>query len=194
MSKFFYCRLCRDRLHWFVFWYKEDFLPFDFILDSDVICLNFFSTILAELITSVIQTSVFFVPVFRNKRLVAIGIWVRKNLYHLDIEAIPPAIEESLLSVALISISTWHRRFEHVNYGTIQKMASSSLVIGLNLDVTKANLPPCEACAYGKIHQKPFPTDGLTRGKAVGDQRLLNVGSSYLGLLYCGWRRNIQYL
>lgn len=109
------------------------------------------------------------VQVCRNNRLVAVGTRVGKNLYHLDIEAIPPTSEESLPSAALLSLSTWHRRFGHVNYATIQKMSSNSLVSGLKLDVTKADLPSCEGCAYGKSHRKPFPTVGRTRGKAVGD-------------------------
>ena len=106
---------------------------------------------------------------FLNSKLVATGTQVGKEPYLMDIEAVSPITTPKQSLTASISLNIWHRRFGHVHNGAIQKMSASGHVDGLNLDATKGDPSPCEGCAFGKSHLQSFPTEGRTRGTAIGD-------------------------
>ena len=108
------------------------------------------------------------VDLFLNSKLVATGTRVGKEPYLMDIEAVSPITTPKQSLTALIFLNIWHRRFGHVHNGAIQKMSASGYVDGLNLDATKVDPSPCESCAFGKSHRQPFPTEGRTRGTAIG--------------------------
>ncbi|EOY13053.1 Uncharacterized protein TCM_031572 [Theobroma cacao] len=55
----------------------------------------------------------------------------------------------------LYDTKLWHRRFGHVNYGSLSLMASNNLVNGLPNMANSNNI--CEACQYGKQRRVPFP-------------------------------------
>ncbi len=109
------------------------------------------------------------VELFRNNKLVADGTRVGQKLYLLNIEAVPPPAPTNRSSTALLSLSVWHRRFNHVHSEAIKKMSVNGHVDGLLLDTNREESPPCEGCAFGKSHRQPFPTVGRTRGTCVGD-------------------------
>jgi hypothetical protein len=108
------------------------------------------------------------VDLFLNSKLVATGTRVGKEPYLMDIEAVSPITTPKQSLTALIFLNIWHRRFGHVHNGAIQKMSASGYVDGLNLDATKVDPSPC-GCAFGKSHRQPFPTEGRTRGTAIGE-------------------------
>ena len=54
-----------------------------------------------------------------------------------------------------VPLSTWHSRFAHVNYKTIQKMERLQLVDGLAISDHNVSCV-CKGCIYGKMCRSPF--------------------------------------
>lgn len=78
----------------------------------------------------------------------------RSDLFFVDMLGAPAALASMQSSAQL-----WHRRFGHLGYGALSKMASGQLVQGL--DVTpaaflEAKQPPCGPCVMAKQHRRPF--------------------------------------
>ena len=75
---------------------------------------------------------------------------------------IPTAVDSHL------TLDIWHRRLAHLNYATIQQMASQGIVDGLVLSDRHKSF--CSGCAYGKHARAPFPFDNHhERSKNPGD-------------------------
>jgi hypothetical protein len=96
--------------------------------------------------------------------LVMIGEKFGSSLYLLDINHTNEEDQVSsetcafLLRPSAISpgITTWHRRFAHVHYPKIIKMATNDIFKGLNLVNTTILIEPCSGCAFGKHQRSPF--------------------------------------
>lgn len=58
----------------------------------------------------------------------------------------------------------WHRRFGHVNYGTLCKLNNAA--DGINVNGDDAQIKQCKVCDLGKQHRNPFPISE-TRSKKV---------------------------
>jgi hypothetical protein len=98
--------------------------------------------------------------------LVMVGERVGSSLYLLDIHHTNEEDQVSSETCAFPSaispgITTWHRRFAHVNYPAIIKMATNDIVKGLDLANTNIPKEPCSGCAFGKHQRSPFPTGRL---------------------------------
>jgi len=52
-----------------------------------------------------------------------------------------------------MDITLWHRRFGHLNFGDVHKLASRNLVSGLTLNSRAPPDPICEPCLAGKQHR-----------------------------------------
>lgn len=48
-------------------------------------------------------------------------------------------------------------------------MASEGMVEGLAITNRSESASICSGCAYGNLHRQPFPGDGRTRAKRVGE-------------------------
>ena len=87
------------------------------------------------------------------------------NLYTISIDDMMRASPICLLSKASKTKSwLWHRRLNHLNFGTINDLSRKDLVVGLpRLKYEKDHL--CSACQLGKSKKyahKPKPTNSVT--------------------------------
>lgn len=58
----------------------------------------------------------------------------------------------------------WHRRFGHLNYGTLCQL--NNAVAGINVNGNDTQIKQCKVCDLGKQHRKPFPVSS-TRTKKI---------------------------
>ncbi|GJV04163.1 putative ribonuclease H-like domain-containing protein [Tanacetum coccineum] len=88
----------------------------------------------------------------------------KNNMYSVDMKNIIP--KESL--TCLVAKATldesmlWHRRLDHVNFKTINKLVKKNLVRGLPSKRFE-NDQTCVACLKGKQHKASFVTDDYSR-------------------------------
>ncbi len=58
----------------------------------------------------------------------------------------------------------WHRRFGHLNVGSLQKLSRSNMANQYRFDYDPSEtIGFCESCVKGKIHRRSFPTGGAKR-------------------------------
>jgi hypothetical protein len=93
----------------------------------------------------------------RNGLVLIEGKRAEKTLYHLNIQAIDrlPKTETALRATKLLPLSTWHKRFGHVNNKTLLRMASLGCTNGFavfNDDLSTV----CEGCILGKMQRLSF--------------------------------------
>nr|GEW53804.1 hypothetical protein [Tanacetum cinerariifolium] len=81
------------------------------------------------------------------------------NMYNVNLKDIVPSGELTcLFAKATIDESNlWHRRLEHINFKTINKLVKGNLVRGLPTQVFKNN-NTCVACKKGKQHRASCKT------------------------------------
>jgi len=105
----------------------------------------------------------------RNGTVLMEGKRAGKALYRLNIMAKehPPRIDSALQAIKLQPLSTWHKRFGHVNTRTILRMSSLGSANGLTLFNDTPIL--CEGCIFGKMHRSPF-TRGHVKATSIGDR------------------------
>lgn len=64
------------------------------------------------------------VSLSRNNRIIAVGQRMGKDLYLLDIEAVPSHDHANFSSSVPLSLTAWHQRLGHVHTGAIKKTGS----------------------------------------------------------------------
>ena len=73
-----------------------------------------------------------------------------------------PAAPSTLACTATpVTAELWHRRFGHLGYDNLIKLASNDMVTGLNVSTTECHVAKtklCEPCLAAKQHRLPFPT------------------------------------
>jgi len=94
----------------------------------------------------------------RNGVVLIEGRRAGKTIYRLNIQSVDriPKTETALRATKLLPLSTWHKRFGHVNNKTLLKMASLGCTNGLALfndDLSTF----CEGClSWGKCSASPL--------------------------------------
>ncbi|GKC78255.1 putative ribonuclease H-like domain-containing protein, partial [Tanacetum coccineum] len=83
----------------------------------------------------------------------------KDNIYSLDLKSIVPTGGLTcLIAKATIDESnTWHRRLEHINFKTMNKLVKGKLVKGLPSKIFE-NDHSCVACQKGKQHKASYTT------------------------------------
>lgn len=111
------------------------------------------------------------VTLSKNGKNVASGTRSGEKLYRMDFVVSEPTMEtKDFAAVARDgNIQLWHERLGHVNFPTIKKMQSLSLVEGMKLTFGCQDTSICEGCIMGKHHRQPFPKDGRTRATRIGE-------------------------
>nr|GEU69718.1 uncharacterized mitochondrial protein AtMg00810-like [Tanacetum cinerariifolium] len=87
------------------------------------------------------------------------------NMYNVDLKNIVPSGDLTCLfaNATLYESNLWHRRLNHINFKTMNKLVKGNLVRGLPLKVFENN-HTCVACKKGKQHRafcktKPVSSD-----------------------------------
>ena len=78
-------------------------------------------------------------------------------------------VDSANLAMDKMSITEAHRKFGHMNYGSIRHMVKSNLVKGVDLDV-ESQPEFCDACAKAKSNVQPFPKESETRAENYGER------------------------
>lgn len=63
----------------------------------------------------------------------------------------------------------WHRALGHVSISSIENLAKSAIVTGLNIDPNSKPSLTCEACIKGKAAHQRFPKEAEDHGHKPGD-------------------------
>lgn len=79
----------------------------------------------------------------------------------------------------------WHRRFGHLNYGSLCRMRDG-IVTGMKFSNEKIGLQNCEVCAEGKQSREPFKTSQsytkelleLVHSDLVGPMETKSIGGA----------------
>jgi hypothetical protein len=104
-----------------------------------------------------------------SNRSIAVGQRMVKDLYLLDIEAIPSHDHSNFSSSAPLSLTAWHQSLGNFHTGAIKQLAQGHHVIGLNIAADQDSaIAPCTGCAKGKSRRLPFPVGGRTRATEIG--------------------------
>lgn len=87
------------------------------------------------------------------------GVLNNNGLYKLNAtplrqHASPGA--SSHVALAATSISTWHQRFAHLNFRSLQALGTSKVVHGLEFGKLSSDHLKCDACIASKITTSPF--------------------------------------
>lgn len=88
--------------------------------------------------------------VYDKDKIILTGVRGFNHLYSLKIR-----INSEVAHIAIDSLRLWHERLAHISPKTIEKMAKSEIVDGLE----KINMEKdyfCEGCAMGKMHKQPY--------------------------------------
>jgi hypothetical protein len=111
------------------------------------------------------------VTLSKNGKIVASGTRSGEKLYRMDFVVSEPILEtKDFAAVARDgNIQLWHERLGHVNFPTIKKMQSLSLVRGMKLTFGYQDTSICKGCIMGKHHHQPFPKDGRTCATRIGE-------------------------
>nr|GEV71302.1 uncharacterized mitochondrial protein AtMg00810-like [Tanacetum cinerariifolium] len=92
----------------------------------------------------------------------------KNNMYNVDLKNI--VLKEGL--TCLFAKATydesklWHRRLEHLNYKTMNKLVKGNLVKGLPSKIFE-NTQDCVACQKGKQHRASYVLEGIMRQYSV---------------------------
>ncbi|GJU80609.1 putative ribonuclease H-like domain-containing protein [Tanacetum coccineum] len=83
----------------------------------------------------------------------------KDNIYSVDLKSVVPTGDLTcLIAKATIDESnTWHRRFGHINFKTMNKLVKGNLVKGLPSKIFE-NDHSCVACQKGKQHKASYKT------------------------------------
>src|SRR5262245_7803220 len=90
-----------------------------------------------------------------------------------------------------LSWETWHKRFGHVGYPSLQKLYERNMVDGFNVN-THTTKPDCVACTEAKQHVEPFPKHtsrqeepgGLTHIDLWGKYAIRSINGNQYYLLF----------
>nr|GEV32030.1 putative ribonuclease H-like domain-containing protein [Tanacetum cinerariifolium] len=103
------------------------------------------------------------------------------NMYNVNLKNIVPSGDLTcLFAKATIDESNlWHRRLEHINFKTINKLVKGNLVRGLPTQVLE-NVNTCAACKKGKQHRASYKTKHVSSV----DQPLYSLHMDLFGLTF----------
>lgn len=105
--------------------------------------------------------------------LIATGTRYNKVLYKINLDQSTDA--QVLIAAAAETPELWHRRFCHLGYDNLYKLASEKLVDGLPpAEFFKSTKPSCESCILAKQHREPFKSSS-TETKDVLDLLHMDV-------------------
>lgn len=115
-----------------------------------------------------------------------------KGIYLLDAKAVrhPGMTEYANFATHARALTwdEWHRALGHLAMSSIEKLARSGIVTGLNIDPNSTPSISCEACIRGKAIHNKFPKETTERGHLPGDltysdlwgpARTAAIGSKY---------------
>lgn len=102
------------------------------------------------------------VKIYKNHDLRGTGS-LRRGLFILDSFQETSSLQFSLNSVHTLSDKElWHKRYGHLNYGSLQGLQKNQMVKGLEFKESDLVMS-CEGCAKGKLHRTPFPKSDAGR-------------------------------
>ncbi len=93
-----------------------------------------------------------------------------RNAACLDGRVIPTQRIETAGAVSTLPVdkALWHRRFAHLNHGSVEEIICHKMVKGLVLDdSTTPPDPICEPCLAGKLHRGPIPKVAQHRSSSL---------------------------
>jgi len=93
---------------------------------------------------------------------IARGPKINSRLYRILFTLAPSPDSQSIEDVlcfsttkTLVPWEVWHRRFGHISYSSLEKLAHSDLVVGLKVNM-RSPQPDCIACIEGKQTEEPY--------------------------------------
>ena len=108
------------------------------------------------------------------------NLWiVRSSSLDGSMEGVADVAAGSFFTRGARSLHVWHRRFNHANIASIQRMAKENKVYGLELIGGPTEISSCVGCSYGKHARDPFP---VKEGKRT-EKKLELVHSDLCGPL-----------
>jgi hypothetical protein len=115
------------------------------------------------------------------------GTQIENNLYKMEVKLCKPnikSIDEAnpqsyVTSKPAQNWGTWHKRFGHIGYNTLQNMLDNNMVNGFNVD-THSPKPDCIACACTEAKQTVEPFDKHTdKETELGDLTHIDLWGKY---------------
>ncbi|GJZ65254.1 putative ribonuclease H-like domain-containing protein [Tanacetum coccineum] len=102
----------------------------------------------------------------------------KNNMYSVDLKNIVPKGGLTCIFAKATSDESklWHRRLEHINFKTINKLVKGNLVRGLPLKLFENN-QTCVACQKGKQHRASYTkneTSGILKSFITGVENLID--------------------
>eukprot|EP00775_Hariotina_reticulata_P001034 gene1034-1371_t len=98
------------------------------------------------------------------------GLWAVRNCSYANLPRNKDPILAAIEQLTREKAERWHRRYGHLSYRSLAKMAGSNLVDGMDVSPAaflEAAKQPCEQCQQSRQTRQPFKSTGHSSSKVL---------------------------